>query len=251
MKIKKYKDFEVPNDSTIIWRYMELSQFLDLIVHKQIYFPNMNILTDKYEGKIPKNIIAQKENEFKRSGLNVRELEEEMMRFHYSTSPMPELTRINCWTMEEHESYALWKIYLKGSTSGVAIKTTVGSLKSSLENGNDKNSEDIYLGKVSYTNNVDFKELSRFDLVTTKMPYYRYENELRLIIFDYPISEGGKARKSDGKGRYIKINLEDLIDNIYISPFSSGWFYNTLIKTIELLEPNLKDKICSSNIQDC
>ena len=250
MKIKEHKNSEVPSDSTIIWRYMELSQFLDLIVHRQIYFPNMNILTDKYEGKIPQNIITQKENELKTKGLIGRDLDEEMMRFHYFTSPMPELTRINCWTMEEHESYALWKIYLKGSTSGVAIKTTVGSLKKSLENGNNLDSEDIYLGKVSYSNDFDFDKLDRFELVTTKMPYYSYEKELRLIIFDNPISEGGKARRSDGKGRYVKINVGDLIDDIYISPFSSGWFFNTIKTTIELLEPSLKDKVCTSNIQD-
>lgn len=250
MRIKLHDDLESPLDDTIIWRYMELSQFLDILVNKQIYFPNMNVLSDKYEGNIPKNILEQKRAELEIKGLEGRELEEEISRFMYFTSAMPELTRINCWSMENLESYALWKIYLKGSPSGVAIRSTVGALKNSLINGNDSFPEDIYIGKVNYMNHGDSNNLSRFSLVTRKMPFYSYEKELRLMILNYPISEGGVCRKSDGKGRYVKIDINELIEQIYISPFASGWFYKTMEKTIESINPILNDRIISSQIQD-
>lgn len=48
----------------------------------------MNILSDKYEGTIPKNIIEQKRAELENQGLSGRDLEDEMAGFHYSTHPM-------------------------------------------------------------------------------------------------------------------------------------------------------------------
>ena len=148
MRVINHQDLECPEDNTIIWRYMDLAQFLDVLVHEQLYFPNMKILSDQYEGTIPKNIIEQKKAELENQGLSGKELEEEMVRFHFFMHPMPELSFVNCWSMERLESYALWKIYLKGSTSGVAIRSTVGALKNALQNGGDQFSEDIYFGKV-------------------------------------------------------------------------------------------------------
>jgi hypothetical protein len=250
MKIVEHDHLDCPDDNTVIWRYMDLAQFLDVLVQEQIYFPNMNILSDKYEGTIPKNIIEQKRAEFEHQGLTGRDLEEEMANFHYFTHPMPELSLVNCWSMERLESYALWKIYLKGSSSGVAIRSTVGALKRALENGGDEFSEEIFFGKVRYGKQGDPNNTSRFHLLTQKMPYYSYEKELRLMIFRYPLSEGGVTCKSDGPGRYVKIDVSNLIDRVYVSPFAAGWFYKTIEQTIEKIAPDLKSKIYASRVQD-
>lgn len=250
MRIVNHDHLDCPQDDTMVWRYMDLSQFLDVLIHKQIYFPNMNVLSDKYEGTIPKNIIEQKRAELEGQGYTGRDLEEEMARFHYSTHPMPELSLVNCWSMERLESYALWKIYLKGSSSGVAIRTTVGDLKKAFQDGGDADPEEIYMGRVHYGKQGDPDNTSRFHLLTHKMPYYNYEKELRLMILRYPLSEGGVACKSDGPGRYVKINIDDLIKRIYVSPFAAGWFYKTMEQTIEKIAPELKSKIHASRVQD-
>ncbi len=48
-----------------------------------------------------------------------------MASFYWSTNPMKELVLINCWSINPHESYALWKIYLGGEKNGVAVRSTI------------------------------------------------------------------------------------------------------------------------------
>ena len=169
----------------------------------------------------------------------------------HQTNSLRALTLLNCWTINKHESYALWKIYLGGSKSGVAIKTTVSRLERAIKKGKDSFDEDIFISKVNYTNFIKESPESRFNVTITKNKFYEYESELRLFIFDYPRSEGGIKTPYDiSIGRRVKIDISELIDEIYLSPFTGRWFDKTLIETIEKFNPNLKNKIKNSEILD-
>ncbi len=251
MKFINHLDLDIPHGNKVIWRYMGLDKFLDLLTHKRLFFTNATNLTDEYEISIPTDFIERKRNQLINEGFTGRELEEEIIQFQYIHSPMRDLTLVNCWSLGRDESYALWKIYLGGSKAGVAIRTNVSSLKQSLINSNKQLDEEIFISKINYSNFLKEQDLNRFKLITTKREFYKYEDELRLFILDYPRSEGGKKRSFDfHKGMYVNIDIEVLTGKIYLSPFVGSWFKESIMKIIDKVAPDLNVKIVSSSIRD-
>lgn len=188
-----------------------------------LFFPNANKLTDQYEVSVPSSVEKKKRTELKKKGFRGRDLEEEMASFYWYTNPMKDLVLVNCWSVNPHESYALWKIYLGGDKNGVAIKSTVSKLKQSLISGKDAYPEEFFIGKVKYKTHLSEDELSRLSVITTKKPYYDFEKELRLFILNYPLSEGGHVPPYNmSTGRNVKIELNGLINEVYISPFADS-----------------------------
>lgn len=240
-----------PHGNTVIWRYLGIEKFLDLLATNELFFTNAEKMTDKYEGVLPKRNEKYILKQLKNEGLNNEDAE---ILFQYrldQTNSLRALTLLNCWTISQHESYALWKIYLGGAKSGVAIKTTVSRLENAIRKGRDPFDEDIYMSKVKYTDFIKDEPGSRFNVITTKNKFYEYENEIRLFIFNYQLSEGGTIPPYDiSIGRRVKIDIRELIDEIYLSPFTGKWFDKTLIEIIEKFDPALKNRIKNSEIQD-
>ncbi len=180
-----------------------------------------------------------------------RDLVDELIVFELNHQPMRELTLVNCWSIGRNESYALWKIYLAGAKSGVAIRTNISRIKKAIEIGKDSYREDIYIGKVKYTDYLPEEALTRFHLITTKREFYEYENEVRFFILHYPRSEGGAKPPYDLKaGRYVKVDLDTLIDQIYLSPFVREWFEQSIKVLVNKIAPSLKNRIVTSAIID-
>jgi len=192
-----------------------------------LFFPNANKLSDQYEVAVPKSSITKKRDDLKSSGVAGKDLESQMARFNWHNNPMKGLVLINCWSINPHESYALWKIYLGGEKNGIAIKSTVSNLRKSVEQGQDKYPETFFIGKVQYKRHLAQNELSRLSIIITKKPFYDFEKELRLFILNYPLSEGGVVPPYDlENGRKVKVDLPILINEIYISPFADESYKN-------------------------
>lgn len=251
MIVKDKRIENTPHGNTVIWRYLGLDKFLDLIVSKELFFTNAAKMTDKYEGLIPKRNQEYLLKQIKNEGFSLKDAEiESQIRLH-QTNSLRELTLLNCWTISQHESYALWKIYLGGAKAGVAIKTTVGKLTRAIKNGKDPFDEDIFISKVRYSDFIKDEPENRFNVITTKNKFYEYEKELRLFIFHYPLSEGGiKPPYNLTIGRRYKVDILELIDEIYLSPFTGRWFDNTLNGLIKKINPELSSKIKNSEILD-
>lgn len=249
--ISKNKNLIVPHGNLTIWRYMGLDKFLDLITTEQLFFTNAEKMTDKYEGVVPRKTLKSKRRRLEKLGKDDRAINESLSRYDYEFSSLRNLTLLNCWSINQYESYALWKIYLGGSKSGVAIKTNVSKLKKAIDNGNDPYHEEIFLGKVEYNDYIPDKELTRWNIVTTKNQFYAFENELRLFIFHYPLSEGGvKVPYDMSIGRRVRVDLDFLIEKIYLSPFAGTWFEKTFKDTVRKIRPNLVKRIIISEVQD-
>ena len=252
MNLRKCDIIESPDLETPIWRYMDLAKFIDLITHKHLFFPNGATLSDQYEGSIPDALIESKKMELKSQGLEGRDLEEELFRYKfYEANSMINLSLINCWTAQDEESYALWKIYLGGQQLGCAIKSTVGQLIEAIEKGNDPYPEDYYIGKVQYSECLQKNENHRLCQLTRKMPFYKYENEVRLIILNYPRSEGGtKTPYPLNIGRNVRVDTTHLINNVYLSPFAPNWTYDSIAPALSKIDPQIGEKIKKSRIRD-
>ncbi|MDY0779385.1 hypothetical protein [Tenacibaculum sp. IB213877] len=249
--IVKNPNLDVPHGNTVIWRYVGLDKFLDLLTSQELFFSNAAKMSDKYEGLIPKRNQEYLLKAIKNNGLSREEAEQERQARLHRIHTLKELTLLNCWTMSQNESYALWKIYLGGAKAGVAIRTTVAKLTRAIKKGNDPFKENIYLSKVKYTDFIKEEPENRFNVITTKNKFYDYEKELRLFIFHEPLAEGGIKTPYDlFTGRGVKVDLSELIDEIYLSPFVGKWFDSTFIEVLDKVHPNLSEKIKNSEILD-
>ncbi|MFT6922140.1 MAG: hypothetical protein ACJA1C_001142 [Crocinitomicaceae bacterium] len=239
-----------PRGNKKIWRYMDLPKFLDLVTSGELFFANCSAMSDQFEGMLPGDNLKQIKKDYieKHNGSElesqdvVREVEALFEEVKYNSL-------VNCWSMNTIESFALWKIYLGNAGSGVGIRTNVSALKKSLK----KSNVDIEMGEVSYRNYLE--DINKNYIITRKSPFYSYEQELRLFIdqttkYDPNRKEKKRAVPKTPNGMKVPIDINELIQEIYISPFMGDWFEEMLRKTLKEINPGLVDKIKRSGIQD-
>ena len=249
-------DLIVPHGNKIVWRYMGMDQFIDLIMKKRLYFVNGTNLTDKYEISIHQEAIDNARKKLKENGASDSEINHKKRILNLKNKPSKAITYVNCWTISREESYALWKIYLDGAKAGVAIKSTVSNLKNSIIN-NKSNSKKLYMGKVKYGDISNPNDLNRINIITTKKKYYEYENELRLFFLEDPEINSNKKFFKNGmlkidldSGKYLSVDIKTLIDEIYVSPFCDKWFFNSFKSLVKEIVPKLSEKVVNSSIKD-
>lgn len=244
MKIRKHEDLRVPHGRKIVWRYMGLDKFLDLAINQRLYFVNASDLSDQYEVTLPPYTLKERENALRKQGLDGTALADEMAAFEQAHKPLRNRALVSCWSLGRYESYALWKIYLDGSRTGVAIRTSVTALRHALENGGDPQPEELYLAEVEYGDYLPDEEINPWTLVSRKRNFYAYENELRLFM----LKEENMAGRV--QGRFVRVDLDALVDRIYLSPFAGAWFRKTFEHTLKRISPTLVDKLEMSLIRD-
>lgn len=253
MPFAHHDHLEVPRGNTIIWRYMGLDKFLDLITNSRLFFANVQSLSDKYEASLPAN-LARKRGELAEKERSGDISEQDLSTFEQKYRAVREKTVVNCWSLGRDESYALWKVYLRGAQAGVAIRTSISSLMEAIKQGGELENLDIYIGKVQYTDYLPQKYISEYSLVTIKRVFYEYEQELRLFILNPPNPEPvlplAYAPKS---GCYVAVDVPILVERLYLSPFMGVWFRDAIEKVLEKLqprevEPKLADRIVMSSI---
>jgi hypothetical protein len=151
---------------------------------------------------------------------------------------------LNCWHMNDHESAAMWKLYLK-SNDGIAIQSTYNRLSSCL----DETEIPVFIGMVKY---IDY-EKEFIGLNNLLIPYVRkrksfeHERELRCLIWQNERQQDAKFSLESG-GKKINVNLVELIENIYISPSSPAWL-TTLLQDL-IAKYNLNIPIINSRLSE-
>lgn len=220
---EEHPDFESPkNENTKIWRYMDFTKFVSLLDKSAIFFSRSDKLGDPFEGSYSRANIEQRPTVYGKSGKAPKELLEGLSKIFQI---FPRFTLINSWHLSDYESDALWKLYLK-SNEGIAIQSTFKKLKDSLK---DKE-HSIHIGKVKY---LDYKrdwmpEGNSFYPYLSKRKSFEHERELRAVIQELP-SKGSRIDFSItppfGEGLYITVDLDVLIDRIYLAPACPKWLF--------------------------
>src|SRR5262249_52953837 len=127
------------------------------------------------------------------SVIHAGEQEPELERLQRDRKALRGRVFLNCWHMNEYESAAMWKVYLR-SNEGVAIQSTFGRLISCL--GRERRFS-IYIGRVAY---IDYRtgvipESSEYEPFLHKRKSFEYEREVRALIDissnEAPISAAG------------------------------------------------------------
>lgn len=233
------KEYEVDNNLSII-RYMDFPKFLSILENKRIHMTRADKFEDPLEGYVPDWYIDKELFGIEHFIKDDKAISLLKRRHKERLNKLKEKTFINCWNEGSEESYALWQIYAK--QYGVAIKTTVKKLKSYTDGTNAK----IY--KVKYVDNYDNNiiyprvDVEDFEIngnfFVCKHSHYKYEKEIRIIAF---------CENNENYSIPI-VDLNELIDEIYVSPFAQNWFLELVSKLIKG-QYNLNVPVTKSKIQ--
>ncbi|AFQ16480.1 hypothetical protein P9027_02030 [Bacillus thuringiensis] len=215
--------FNTPRDDTKIWRYMDFTKFVSMLELESLFFVRSDKFRDPFEGVFPKitdEILAQKYMGIRHptKGYDVAEMHKRIF------AKSRKFMTINCWHINEGESAAMWDLYLS-SFEGVAIQSTVSSLKRSLEN----TEESICIGSVNY---LDYQtDVIPIDNIywpyICKRKSFAHEKELRAVHDTGFLNKFGTIDQEESPvkiGLPIKCDIHSLIENIYVSPNSPRWF---------------------------
>src|SRR3989344_369754 len=243
-----HPSFTAPRSEDIkIWRYLDIAKFAYMISKKNLYFPKASKLEDAFEGSYTKKSVDTRSEFFKsvaRGNPNLN-IERQISEF---AKQIREHVYISSWHMNSHESAAMWNLYSQGG-KGIAIQSTFKGLKNSFKNLK----EDIFIGKVKY---IDYDK----DLIDTKNllnPFIRkrksfeYEYELRVILAR--LSEASFRPKSENDnspdGIYLEVDLDKLIESVYISQTSKDWeidLVNILMENFQLRKPLIMSSLSAN-----
>jgi len=158
----------------------------------------------------------------------------------------PRYNAINCWHMNEHESAAMWKLYLK-SNEGVAVQSRYKALRDSIIYD-----QPFYMGLVryiDYENDVipDGNILSPF---IHKRRSFEHEREVRILIAKWPIGDNGIDTELEtiDFGIRVRTDLRSLIENVYVAPGSPSWFVD-LVRAV-IIKYGYKFEVIHSKMDD-
>lgn len=215
-------NIKLPEDpDTIVWKYLDLSKFLDLLLSQKLFMSRSDKFEDQYEGTFSEPTFE----EIKKLAVNNPEFLN-----YYKTHR--EKVAISSWHINEYESFAMWQIFTQNS-EGLAIQSTIGRLQKALEP--EKNLKQ-YIGQVNY---IDYKkEYIPFDDLffpfLFKRKSFQYEREVRII------SDTSDTKININDGIKINVDISHLIDKIYIHPKSENWYKNLVIELVSKLGFDIK-----------
>jgi len=229
---KEHPSFIPPEDTNIkIWRYMDFTKFVAFLDSKSLWFTRADRFGDPFEGSYPKMNISARANmpdvpdEEKPIVLNLIKGSSEVHRnwIHH--------VAINCWHMSEHESAAMWSLYLK-SNEGIALQSTYQRLRDSFSQTGD----DVYIGKVTYID-YDYEAIENPSILSAflhKRSSYEHEKELRAIIVKLPPSGSTGldfSQQTIDDGVLIHVDVPLLVQSVYVAPNAPSWI-TSLIQSL-------------------
>lgn len=226
----------IPKDELVIWKYMTFEKFLLLILRKELYFKRADGYVEYFEGHVTSGEKQNLVDVFKRQ--SVAKPKSEVNRVFKALKKYCESTYIDCWHNNESESYAMWKIFGEAKNC-IALKTTVDKLRATYDKVNDKIKVTPYLVDYYDNENSNNYPYSSKYIFIRKPFYFVYENEIRGLI-QLKISSFNDEFPNDIR---IPIVLKDLIESVWLSPFSDHWFEELVRDLLNKLEIDLKVNI--------
>ena len=215
-----------PDDSAIVWRYMDLSRFLSLLHSETLYFSKIAQLEDKREGQHTPALSRKLDLLHPETRDQLVSLQEQFANEFI----------LNCWHENTHESVAMWKLYTKG-IDGVVIKSTIGRIKTATE----RISLPMNIGRIHY---VDYEKgesnvpgfdpecFNALESLFCKQLCFKHEQEVRLAfamprtppqfreVHSTPIVEVGTIVQAPliNISQKMPVSLGMLIEEIVVSP---------------------------------
>ncbi|MGH9747967.1 MAG: hypothetical protein ACRD59_17875 [Candidatus Acidiferrales bacterium] len=228
MGIENYPDqLEPENQDAVIWRFINMGKFRDLMTTAELYFCRADLFSDEREGLPPEEYLAT-------FGLNPYDVNDrrELLNHIGSDAQFREGFYVNCWYLFREETSPMWKEY---GSEGVAIASRYRLLKSALNSLSDR----AYIGLVGYgAQHLIGKRANLFRYITTKRIKYAYEQEVRAFLWIMDPRAGINRHYDENnrvhpvpltpppdyvsKGERRKVDLETLVTEVVVSPWASS-----------------------------
>lgn len=235
---QSHPKLEEPKDSDFLWRYMDFQKFFSILENQSLYFTKLISLSDPFEGQPTRSVVDQAR--YIPEGISNEEKTEREhianhnMRFFQDSRT---LSCVSCWHANQTESAAMWELYMK-SGEGLAIRTTFERFKTCI----GPSEPHVYGGLVKY---VDYDTYHPGDMniigwAVLKRQSFEHEKEFRGIVMD---PRGFNDHK---EGISIPIDIDTLIESIYVSPTTQDWvldLLNNMLKRYSIGKQTVKSNL--------
>ncbi len=208
---------KLPHDcETIVWKYLDLSKFVDLLLYRKLFMSRSDKFEDQYEGTFSEPTFEE-----------IRKLSEGNPDFLDFYKTRRKNIVVSSWHINEYESFAMWQIFTQ-KNEGLAIQSTLSRLQKALML---ETTFEQHIGEVNY---IDYKkeyipfENSFFPFLF-KRKSFQYEREIRII------TDVTAQHLTIDNGLKIDVGVEDLVEKIYIHPKSENWYKNLVIELAKRL----------------
>lgn len=243
MPVIRHGKLNEPMPTEIIWRYLSVSKFRDLLTSKQLFMCRLDKFSlDPQDGQVPEpnylpyakrtmvNIelvltgispdgrITMENNSRKElvpltEYHGVKDFEAAVEKEKVHDLHIRKSMFASCWHKNTDENLDFWRNYKDESI--VAIKTTVGNLVNSVY----RNREHLYISNVQYVNDGDeIPHQNGFYQASHKNKRFDFEKEVRLLYWCVQTAEYKRHPIEDYR---IKVNLNELISEVWMSPYNS------------------------------
>ena len=210
-----------PSDDDDLWRYIDFTQFVSILENQELWFASAAEFFDPFEGALPEKAVEDRAEQLPDAVNNPKNIvlrEYDALRY---------MTYVNCWHQRKQETAAMWQLY-QDKGKEIAIKTSVSDFLNALPDR-----ENITTGAVSYKkydNNKTFT-VNRVSPFFHKRLSFKHENEYRAVISEFEVADGAridsnyieKIDKETPPGVAIPVSLDDLIQEIVVSPIAGNW----------------------------
>jgi len=228
MPLRPYHNQKEPNSDAVIWRFLDLRKFRDLMASEEVYFRRADLFDDKSEGLPPEQYVQRV------LGLDPWDIKDQVSLNNHlgSLAQSREMHFISCWHLYRKEELGIWEQY---GRDGAAVCTRYELLKTALAGLLD----DTHLGLVQYGTDHLTDRFNALEFITTKQAKYRRECEVRALLTSLNPLEGGNRHidlnnfphrlplEMNPRHPWVpeckrrRIALRDLVQEVVISPWAS------------------------------
>jgi hypothetical protein len=214
-----------------VWRYMSLSKLIALLQASALHLSRLDLLHDPHEGALPRAMVEDRRAFFEKEGIG-----HALPQLSALGQKVRSACYVNCWAHSGVESEAFWRLYANDD-DGVAIQTTYSKLIDII-----KGDDHLYLGHVTY---IDY-ETQWFPVGNVLYPVmhkrlaFAHENEVRLVKL---VGEHLTAASAGPLGLLIPVDLERLVDSVFITPYAPQWYADVAKAVVERFAPSLAGKV--------
>lgn len=190
-----------------LWRYLRYERLMDLLESEELFFAHLRGLSDGLEGSLTERTRARLFQWFYSQYNDITLARQALETYENHRDAF----FVNCWHMNDAESYLMWKVY---GDRGFAIRTTFERVQISF----DRFAGEVNGGVVEY---IDFARAATpignvFTPVVKKDIPYRDEREFRLLLWQP--NQANQWIDVNAPGVRVQVDLAKLIEKIYVSP---------------------------------
>ena len=203
---------------------MDIWKFMDMLSTSTLHCTRVDCLNDPQEGSWEQFGVY---DTYESMGPEQIKLLKYWNKVYRTTSA------VNCWHVNDSESQQMWNEYVC-QCGGVAITSTFNDLQEVVKKADTS-------GRIATIGMMKYKQFQQnptngfgtfLDHFIYKHKDFKHENELRVLILAMgtQLQEQGKAIPIEGLK--LKINLNDLISNVYVYTGSQSWKLDLISKVV-------------------